>query len=38
MYWDNLTSVANVIVTMPERVVQMFQAGFLGAERDPTVP
>ncbi|WP_206427663.1 MULTISPECIES: M50 family metallopeptidase [Gulosibacter] len=38
MYWDNLTSVANVIVTMPERVVQMFQAGFLGAERDPYGP
>jgi membrane-associated protease RseP (regulator of RpoE activity) len=38
MYWQNISGVANVIVTMPERVVQMFQAGFLGAERDPYGP
>lgn len=38
MYWQNLSGVANVIVTMPQRVVEMFQAGFLGAERDPYGP
>lgn len=38
IYGQNLSAVANVIVTMPQRVVEMFQAGFLGAERDPYGP
>lgn len=38
MYHQNLSGVINVIVTMPQRVVEMFQAGFLGAERDPYGP
>ncbi|MFD2674056.1 M50 family metallopeptidase [Gulosibacter bifidus] len=38
MYWQNLSGVYNVITTMPQRVVEMFQAGFLGAERDPYGP
>lgn len=38
MYSQTVTGVANVVVTLPERVVQMFQAGFLGAERDPNGP
>lgn len=38
LYWQNLTAVTNVIITMPQRVVDMFQAGFLGAERDPNGP
>ncbi|RRJ88718.1 RIP metalloprotease [Gulosibacter macacae] len=30
--------VVNVIITMPQRVADMFAAGFLGAERDPNGP
>ncbi|MDJ1369862.1 M50 family metallopeptidase [Gulosibacter molinativorax] len=38
MYGQNIKGVAEVVVTLPQRVVQMFQAGFLGAERDPNGP
>lgn len=38
MFVQQSRAVVNVIVTMPQRVVQMFQAGFLGAERDPNGP
>jgi len=35
---QNVASVVNVIATMPQRVVQMWNAGFGGAERDPNGP
>lgn len=38
MYGQTVNGVVNVVVTLPQRVVQMFQAGFLGAERDPYGP
>lgn len=38
MFWQQSRGVVNVVVTMPQRVVEMFQAGFLGAERDPNGP
>lgn len=38
MYGQTVSGVVNVVVTLPQRVVQMFQAGFLGAERDPNGP
>lgn len=33
-----MSGVVKVIATFPRRVVEMFQAGFLGAERDPNGP
>lgn len=36
--WTQARGVFNVIMTMPQRVVEMFQAAFLGAERDPYGP
>lgn len=38
MYGQTVSGVVEVVVTLPQRVVQMFQAGFLGAERDPNGP
>lgn len=38
MYGQTINGVVGVVVTLPQRVVQMFQAGFLGAERDPNGP
>ena len=38
MLWRQSRGVADFIVTMPQRVVEMFQAAFLGAERDPYGP
>lgn len=38
MFVQQSRAVVNVIITMPQRVVEMFQAGFLGAERDPNGP
>ena len=38
MAWQQSRGVVNVIVTMPDRVVEMFRAAFLGAERDPYGP
>ncbi|MGO1542927.1 MAG: M50 family metallopeptidase [Gulosibacter sp.] len=38
MYGQTVNGVVGVVVTLPERVMQMFQAGFLGAERDPNGP
>ncbi|NLT27182.1 MAG: site-2 protease family protein, partial [Microbacteriaceae bacterium] len=36
--WQQSRAVVDVIVTMPQRVVDMFRAAFLGAERDPYGP
>lgn len=34
----NVRAVGNFIITMPERIVEMWNAGFGGAERDPNGP
>lgn len=34
----NIAQVANIILTMPQRVTDMWNAGFGGAERDPNGP
>ncbi|SJM48330.1 RIP metalloprotease [Gulosibacter sp. 10] len=38
MYGQTVKGITDIVITMPQRVVQMFQAGFLGAERDPNGP
>jgi membrane-associated protease RseP (regulator of RpoE activity) len=36
--WDNTTAVGKIIVTLPQRLVQVGQAAFGGDERDPNGP
>ncbi|TXK17803.1 site-2 protease family protein [Homoserinibacter sp. GY 40078] len=36
--WDNSVSVGKIIVTLPQRLVQVAQAAFGGDERDPNGP
>lgn len=36
--WDNTVAVGRVIVTLPQRLVQVAQAAFAGDERDPNGP
>lgn len=36
--WNNVTSVGNIIIHYPQRIVQVVQAAFGGGERDPNGP
>jgi membrane-associated protease RseP (regulator of RpoE activity) len=36
--WDNTVAVGKIIVTLPQRLVQVAQAAFGGDERDPNGP